>query len=168
MLRNLWDFIRAVARHWGSLVTGGFFIGLIGTWQGTGHNVRPSLYWGIALLALFIAFFKAWVEERKAKEKATREIVSDQARVEQRASLWLDLYNEKKRLEDELESLELPELPPSLRDIPINTYPAGVRLMTHSELRESRKREQRIKRIKEELNLVNERLAQMPLDSKLN
>ncbi len=72
-MRSLWTFVRSVARHWGSLVTGGFVIGLIGIWQGTGHAVRPGVYWAVALLALFAAFFAAWSEEHKAKERVAAE-----------------------------------------------------------------------------------------------
>jgi len=163
MLSYSWDFIRAVARHWGSLVTGGFFIGVIGTWQATGHNVPPAVYWGIALIALFIAFFKAWVDERKAKEFAL-----GQAHGQQGQETWLSLYKEKERLENELESLELPEPPPSLKDVSINApLLSGVRYVTYSESYKSEKRERRIKRIKEELEFITDRLntvPQIPLD----
>lgn len=63
-------FLRDVVRHWGSLVTSGAIIGAIGIWQATGHHVRGSVYWAIAILGLFVAFYRAWNDERVAKEKA--------------------------------------------------------------------------------------------------
>jgi len=67
---KLWDFISAVSRRWGSLVTGGTFIGLLATWQGTGHYVPPYVYWTVALLGLFVAFFRAWKDENHEKDSA--------------------------------------------------------------------------------------------------
>lgn len=69
-MSNLWNFLRAIAHHWASFVTGGVVIGAIGTWQGTGHPVPPSAYWAIALCALLIAVFATWNDERQAKAKA--------------------------------------------------------------------------------------------------
>ncbi|MGA8145652.1 MAG: hypothetical protein WB987_17335 [Candidatus Acidiferrales bacterium] len=63
---SMWHFIRSVARHWGILVTSGVLIGLVGVWQGTNHRVAPAVYWCIALIALFIAFYRAWLDERRA------------------------------------------------------------------------------------------------------
>jgi len=47
-------------------VTGGVLIGLLGTWQGIGHSVRPFWYWLIAISGLVIAFYRAWAEEHDA------------------------------------------------------------------------------------------------------
>ena len=88
-------------------MTGGFFIGLVGIWQETGHTVRPGLYWGIALVALFIAFYKARAEERDAKEEALRRARGDQHAPSR--EYWLELYKEKRRIEDELETADSPK-----------------------------------------------------------
>jgi|ERR1039458_4482780 hypothetical protein len=75
---------------------------------------------------------------------------------------WLALYREKQQLEDELESLELPEPESSWKDRPIMT--AGeiasgpLRRMTYSERYEDEKRDRRIQRIKKELAFIDERL----------
>ena len=75
---------------------------------------------------------------------------------------WLALYREKQQLEDELESLELPEPEGSLKDRPISTAAeiasGPLRRMTHSEHYEYEKRDRRIRRIKRELALIDERL----------
>jgi hypothetical protein len=63
-------FLEAVVKHWGVLVTGGFAIGILGIWQGTGHPVRPWVYWIVAIAGLFLAFFKAWNDQVNEKEKA--------------------------------------------------------------------------------------------------
>jgi hypothetical protein len=75
---------------------------------------------------------------------------------------WLALYREKQQLEDELESLELPEPEGSWNDRPIRT--AGeiasgpLRRMTYSESYEYEKRDRRIQRIKKELAFIDKRL----------
>ena len=70
----MFRFLRAVARHWGSLVTSGAIIGAIGIsigiWEATGHHVPAIVYWAIGVVGLFFAFYRAWNEERNAKEKA--------------------------------------------------------------------------------------------------
>jgi hypothetical protein len=72
-----------------------------------------------------------------------------------------NLYAEKHRLEDELEALELPEPPSSLKDVPIGVLGAAMTAltpMTHSEQHQHEKRERRIRRIKDELKIIKERL----------
>ena len=68
----VFQFLRAVIRHWGALVTGGAIIGFLGIWQGTGHPVSPTVYWIVAIVGIFVACYLAWNEEREAKEKVLR------------------------------------------------------------------------------------------------
>jgi hypothetical protein len=68
------QFIYAVAKHWGVLVTGGTIIGLLGIWQGMGHLLRPWVYGIVAIVALLLAFFKAWNDQVDEKERALAEI----------------------------------------------------------------------------------------------
>ena len=51
-------------------MTSGAIIGVIGTWQSTGHHVPGYAYWAIAVIGLFSAFYLAWRGERIAKEQA--------------------------------------------------------------------------------------------------
>jgi hypothetical protein len=69
-ISTVFQFIRAVVRHWGSLVSGGAIIGFLGIWQGTGHRVPPTVFWIVAIVGIFVACYLAWNEERIAKEKA--------------------------------------------------------------------------------------------------
>lgn len=62
-VRRIGRYFFAIAHHWGSLVTGGTLIGLLGIWQSTGHFVGIWVYWGIAIGALLMASFKAWDEQ---------------------------------------------------------------------------------------------------------
>jgi hypothetical protein len=71
---RIYKFLRAVFDHWGSLVTSGVFIGALAIWQGTGHAVKPVVYWIVAVAGLLIAVFKAWQEQLGEKEKALAEI----------------------------------------------------------------------------------------------
>src|SRR5579863_3373714 len=65
----------------------------------------------------------------------------------------VNLYAEKHRLEDELEALELPEPPPSLKDVPADSIASiammhsPIRPMTNQELYDSRKKDRKIKRL---------------------
>jgi hypothetical protein len=63
MLNRLRLFLASVAHSWGTLLTGGFFIAVLGLYQSTGHPVRPLIYWAAALVALFVACFKAWSDQ---------------------------------------------------------------------------------------------------------
>ena len=66
-------YLDAIRRHWGSLVTGGAFIGILGIWQGLGHQVSPWVYWMIAILGLGVASYLAWLDEhRKLKSEVKR------------------------------------------------------------------------------------------------
>jgi hypothetical protein len=58
-------YLNAVRKHWGSLVTGGVFIGGLGIWQGLGHSVAPWVYWLVAILGLAVASFFAWNDEHQ-------------------------------------------------------------------------------------------------------
>lgn len=100
-MRLLWQFIVAVAQHWGSLVTGGIAIGMLGIWQGTGHHVSSSVYWGVALVGLFFAFYRAWLDEHNAKEALLHGVSGG------RTSEWIQLSQEKRHLQDELGTLEV-------------------------------------------------------------
>ena len=150
-------FISAAVRHWGTLVTGGSIIGVLSIFQGTGHTVRPWVYWVVGIVALFIACFKAWLEERKAKEQALASMGAQGLFND----AWLALYNEKKSLENELDSLELPEPASDLKNLPIGTMPA-VRFMTHFERYQSERRARRVRRIRDELKTLEERLKSVP------
>jgi hypothetical protein len=70
---SVFQFLRAVIRHWGALVSGGAIIGFLGIWQGTGHPVSPTVYWIVAIVGIFIACYLAWNEERVAQKKAFRD-----------------------------------------------------------------------------------------------
>jgi hypothetical protein len=70
---SVFQFLRAVIRHWGALVSGGAIIGFLGIWQGTGHPVSPTVYWIVAIVGVFVACYLAWNEERVATEKALRD-----------------------------------------------------------------------------------------------
>ena len=72
-LRRIWKFCTAIAHYWGSLVTGGVFIGIVGTWQATGHPVKAWIYWTIAILALLISAFRAWNDQVDTVKLVTAE-----------------------------------------------------------------------------------------------
>ncbi|SRR5258708_38746625 len=71
--KQILTYITAVRKHWGALVTGGSFIGLLSIWQGVGHAVPVWMYWAIGLAGVLSASFFTWRDERaKATELATR------------------------------------------------------------------------------------------------
>lgn len=74
MNKKLWHFIVSVSKHWGSLVTGGVVIGVIGLWQNTGHPVPAWAYWLVAIIAFFVACFRAWSEQGDRAEFLRKEL----------------------------------------------------------------------------------------------
>jgi hypothetical protein len=70
---SLFQFLRAVIRRWGALVSGGAIIGSLGIWQGIGHPVSPTVYWIVAIGGIFVACYLAWNEERVARENALQD-----------------------------------------------------------------------------------------------
>jgi hypothetical protein len=64
-MRDFLLFLKAVAKHWGIAVTSGAIIGLVGIYQGTGHRVAPRVYWIIAAVGLFLAFYRSWLEQHQ-------------------------------------------------------------------------------------------------------
>jgi hypothetical protein len=107
-MRRVSQFLQAVLKHWGVLVTGGFAIGVLGIWQGTGHPVRPWVYWIVAIVGLLVAFFKAWNDQVNEKEKAltrTEEIQRELEASPNAADPGLALLRERQKLEAELQPL---------------------------------------------------------------
>jgi hypothetical protein len=96
--------------------------------------------------------------------KLLRELAGTLASQDARATL----YTEKHRLEDELEEFELPKPSLSLKDLPMAPMSAAIRdavllrPMTNQERYESEKKDRRIKRIRELLKIIDEKLGDMP------
>lgn len=65
-------FLKAVVRHWVSLVTGGIVIALLWLWQGFGHIIPRLVYGVVAVGAVLVASYRAWRDQYRApKEKAS-------------------------------------------------------------------------------------------------
>lgn len=56
-----------------------------------GRAIPPSIYWGVALIGLFVACFKAWLEEHKTAEALKGEIESARKRPGVTSSQWREL-----------------------------------------------------------------------------
>src|SRR5258708_6195598 len=97
-MSRLYQFIRAVFTHWGVLVTGGFAIGVLFVWQGTGHPIRPWVYLIVAIAGLFLAFFRAWNDQVNEKEEAIAETVHLRRGAEARSISPVPLATEWKDL----------------------------------------------------------------------
>ncbi len=105
-MRRFLKFLRAVGRHWGVLVTGGVFVGAVGLWQGTGHPVKPSVYWAMAMAGFFIACHKAWNDQLEEAEKARSALAETRKELEPSVSdPVLALLRERQKLEAELQPL---------------------------------------------------------------
>jgi len=69
-LRHVWQFIIAVVRQWGVLVTGGFVVALIGVIEHlSGRSVSGWPLWSALILSLIAAVFSAWRKERQNWER---------------------------------------------------------------------------------------------------
>jgi hypothetical protein len=73
IVRTALRWLNSVRRHWGSLVTSGAIIGTLGIWQGSGHYVRPSVYWMVGTVGLVAASYRAWSEGHDARLKLESE-----------------------------------------------------------------------------------------------
>lgn len=82
ILRRIAAFSRSVAHYWGTLVTGGVVIGLLGIWQGTGHFVWTFCYSIIALTSFFIACFKAWNEKEELLQSQAPKVMEPKLLIE--------------------------------------------------------------------------------------
>jgi hypothetical protein len=77
ILSHVWEFIIAVGRRWGVLVTGGFIVGLISVYEHwSGRPIAGRLFWSVIVISLLAAFFSAWRQERLTFEgfKSRREV----------------------------------------------------------------------------------------------
>jgi len=111
-VRKFTRWLVSVVRHWGSLVTGGVIIGILGVWQGTDHRVPPFAYWIVAILGLIAAFYKAWAAEHDAKVEAR-----DSTRIqEETARISRD---SEQRLKDEIARLNAIQFEPQFRFVPV-------------------------------------------------
>lgn len=74
---RLWRFCKSVIHYWGLLATGGAPIGAITFLQGAGYWTSPLVIkhcaWTIAVVALFIAFFRVWSDQANIVETVTEE-----------------------------------------------------------------------------------------------
>jgi hypothetical protein len=73
LLHRIWRYFKAVCHYWGALVTGGFVIGFLAVWQGTGHNIKLWISIDIAIIAILIATFRAWDDQVNTIELAAKE-----------------------------------------------------------------------------------------------
>ena len=73
ILRHVWKLIVAVLRRWGTLVTGGFIVALIGLYEhASGRAIAGRLFWTVVIISLLIAFFQVWRKERLTVERLSR------------------------------------------------------------------------------------------------
>jgi len=64
-------------------VTGGFTIGLLSIWQGTGHTTKPWAYWAVAIVGLGAACFRAWRDGTLGHTQASIEIQKKEQTIRQ-------------------------------------------------------------------------------------
>lgn len=68
-------FLWAVLRHWENVGTAVFGCGAIALWIGRGFVIVPSIFAGLAIICFFVACFRSWRDERRAKEIAENELI---------------------------------------------------------------------------------------------
>lgn len=133
-------------------------------WEHSGRTLPPNLYWMIAIVSLFIACFKAWKDERKDKEAAISQLASNQSEVKQQKVGWQELYNEKKRLEDEIdkEIKRLDGLHPTFETNDTSVQPEDRHYyLSVSDPEEYYRIWQKINRIKEDIEIIKEKMKSM-------
>lgn len=78
-------FAKAVVKHWTALITGGIVIALLTLWQDTGHPVAYWVYWSVAVIALVIAFYRAWLDEHRNALRLAEELDRESAKQQEAA-----------------------------------------------------------------------------------
>ncbi len=61
--QNLRIFVRELLRHWVALLTGGVTIAVVGLYQNLGHTVSHWVYGSIAVIAVVVASYWAWLDQ---------------------------------------------------------------------------------------------------------
>lgn len=166
MFHDFWDCARAVWRHWIGLLTGGVLMFMLGFLQNTGHKIPPTAYWLVALGTLFFAFFKAWRDEHRAKQEALNKLTLQPNVPSSPALSWDKLYEEKKRLEHELENhlKYLAQFEPqfvkgSVLDDPNSWYQPEIPEVEESEYQ---KRKRMAVYIRENLEIIKGKMRRSP------
>lgn len=103
-------FLRAVLKHWGSIVTGGVFIGGVSLWQSTGHFVAHWIYWSIASIGLLVAFYRAWLGEHKQVVDLAAALHAARAELKQESERMAQLRAEIAGAREQFESENKKEL----------------------------------------------------------
>jgi hypothetical protein len=97
MLRHISEFVVAVLRQWGVLVTGGFVVALIGVYEHWSERpIGGSFLWIAVVVSLLVAFFRVWEKERLAVERLDATVSRQQDRKEVRDHLSRSLQAKDK------------------------------------------------------------------------
>jgi hypothetical protein len=73
-MKRISQFIIAICKTWGVLLTGGFLIAILASWQLTGHTITPKLGWTIIVLGVLVAAFQVWKKQVDVADKLRAEI----------------------------------------------------------------------------------------------
>jgi len=133
----------------------------VGLWEHSRHIVPPNVYWMIAIVSLFVACYKAWKDERLAKEALLSQLTSKHLTVSQALANWQELRSEKKRLEDQLES-ELERLEPLKPILRSGFSPEDEYAFYLPDEVEYEKVCRKIERLKEEIEIITGKLRSAP------
>jgi hypothetical protein len=74
MLKRIGQFAVKICKTWGALLTGGFFIAIIASWQVTGHSIPVKVGWALIIGGIVIAAFEVWNQQVNATEKAQHDL----------------------------------------------------------------------------------------------
>ena len=78
-MNKMLQFLDALRKHWGTIVTSGALIGALGLWQGLGHVVPHGVYWAAGLIGLLLASFRVWESENARYETAKEELEQEKS-----------------------------------------------------------------------------------------
>jgi hypothetical protein len=78
VISRIGKFIVAICKTWSAVLTGGFLIAIVGSWQDTGHNIPPRLGWALIMGGIVVAAFQVWNQQVTIVE-SLREIIASQS-----------------------------------------------------------------------------------------
>jgi hypothetical protein len=76
MIRRIGQFAFEFCKTWGAVLTGGFCVALIASWQFTGHSIPPRIGWWIVIGGVIVAAFQVWERQVRRAEVVEQELAS--------------------------------------------------------------------------------------------
>jgi hypothetical protein len=72
LTKRICHFAVEMCKTWGALITGGFIIGIIASWQWTGHLISTRIGWTIIVGGIIVSAFQVWSRQAERADSTKR------------------------------------------------------------------------------------------------